>query len=639
MVLNDLLCCKCFKNASICSCKEKTEYQYVPSESQKLYLRLIKKGFGISQCVRDNNDIIFIFDQLYYLQNECFSPYVRYDYDTISFPIQKVNDVWDWVKTIKKNEVFSLCKEFQNKGVGIHKWNYSGEDIEIVFDQPYIISSEYLPLSADIHFCNNIVSFPKKNVFDVWHWIHNIKRDEIISLEIQLTNKGLGIVCFDYDPQREKTIIEFNQSYFQNTDGFPMSVEYEFNYNRMTVLNKDISDVCDWAKHLERQSSVFEDRFNVTDINKEYGENLVKFILMAYRGWNVETADEVGVDLIAIDTNVYPKQRYAIQVKLRHFVSDGETNSDFTFDSEIKLRKFVDEISFPNAKFIPMVAYVNINRDQSVNVIMANLNDLSELRENGNVGINASHDGDIQTGYICNTNTKRKQLFNREEISYYRYSLTFTNREHSLNIVKRSNHLETYEQYKELKRQSKRKENDEDSNELENKTELKAHDKYLKGNYGEWCYMLRSWTRGNKPILVRSVGVDVLEIRDSGMVAVSVKTFSKEQEDIYTFEQTNIDNMNTFCEKWDIANKKVVLQFLIYDNKKGDGKKYKSMYVFEMDLDYLTKKRCEYLYYTTKKDAKNPGYTLNWKTDTNAGINRLDLIKKDPNIIFKEIFF
>lgn len=420
-------------------------------------------------------------------------------------------------------------------------------------------------------------------------------------------------------------------------------------------------------------TDLIKGNYNETYVKKEFGESLVMFQLMAYKGWDVENIDYVGVDLIAIDTKT--QKRYAIQVKLRQFgIDEGETNSNFTFDSEMKLRTFSERMSAIGTRMIPIVAFVNINRDQSINTILVNLDDLVEMRmEQADNGITQS-DSKSKKGYICNTNTKLSELINDHRVTCYRYVPQFVDNsldgplDENLPIVD-----ETYNEFKkekeinEKKKKEKRiqkyiKDGTEENNIIEkNEDSLIKHQTVQKGIFGEWYYMFKELTRGNHPFLIQSIGADVLSLNSNTneLSAISVKTFSKKENDAYTFELSNEENLKLFCEKWGIApcNRKVAFQFLIYRDKIKDGKilfdnqgvpvkEYYMMYNFEMTLDYLTsvadynRIHCyenvgNYIIdaVSPKKNYNKIGCTINWHEEN------LKVLMEDENIVFELVKF
>lgn len=420
-------------------------------------------------------------------------------------------------------------------------------------------------------------------------------------------------------------------------------------------------------------TDLIKGNYNETYVKKGFGESLVMFQLMAYKGWDVENVDYVGVDLIAIDTKT--QKRYAIQVKLRQFgIDEGETNSNFTFDSEMKLRSFSEKMSATGIRMIPIVAFININRDQSINTILINLDDLVEMRlEQADNGITESGSRS-KRGYICNTNTKLRELINDHRVTCYRYVPHFVDNsldgpeEDKLPIDdEKYNEYKKEKEIKELKKKETRiqkyiKDGTEESSIIEkDEDSLIQHQTVQKGIFGEWYYMFKELTRGNHPFLIQSIGADVLSLNSNTneLSAISVKTFSKKEEDAYTFELSNEENLMQFCEKWDIApsNRKVAFQFLIYRDKEKDGKiifdsqgipekEYYMMYNFEMTLDYLSsvadynRTHCyenvgDYIIdaVSPQKNYNKIGCTINWHKEN------LKKLMEDKNIDFKLVKF
>lgn len=420
-------------------------------------------------------------------------------------------------------------------------------------------------------------------------------------------------------------------------------------------------------------TDLIKGNYNETYIKKGFGESLVMFQLMTYKGWDVENVDYVGVDLIAIDAKT--QKRYAIQVKLRQFgLDEGETNSNFTFDSEMKLRSFSEKMSAAGARMIPIVAFININRDQSINTILINLDDLVEMRlEQVDNGITESNSRN-KKGYICNTNTKLNELTSDHRVTCYRYIPQFVDnsldgpKEDKLPIEDKK--FDAYKEEKEnteLKKKENRiqkyiKDGIEESSIGENEEDsFIQHQTVQKGIFGEWYYMFKELTRGNHPFLIQTIGVDVLSLNSNTneLSAISVKTFSKKEEDAYTFELSNEENLKLFCEKWDIApcNRKVAFQFLIYRDKIKDGKilfdnqgmpvkEYYMMYNFEMTLDYLSsvadynRIHCyenvgNYIVdaVSPRKNYNKIGCTINWQG------GNLKALMEDKNIKFELVKF
>ena len=426
-------------------------------------------------------------------------------------------------------------------------------------------------------------------------------------------------------------------------------------------------------------TELIKGNYNGTYVKKEFGENLVMFQLMTYKGWDVENVDYVGVDLIAIDTNVEEHTCYAIQVKLRQFGKDKngndetETNSSFTFDSEMKLRAFADKMSLNGKIVIPVVAYVNINCDQSINTILVNVDDLSEMRrEMGQE--NGITEG--ERGYICHTDAMIEKLLEDPRVTSYRYVPEFRdNRLDGLASEKEKTIDIKYNKYITEKKNAEREKvfkrtkkyntaSVVEEKDIKNEKDgLVKHQTVQKGTFGEWYYMFKEIARGNHPFLVQSVGVDILSLENNTnkLSAISVKTFSKKENDAYTFELSNEYNMRDFCDKWEIEpeNRIVALQFLIYREKVENGeiifdeqgmpqKEYYKMYNFEMNLDYFTKTAEDnfmrrswdasagkylMLSISEKNNSCRTGYRINW------GYDNLEQIMADKNITFNEVYF
>lgn len=375
------------------------------------------------------------------------------------------------------------------------------------------------------------------------------------------------------------------------------------------------------------KETVFKTRYNASKINGEFGEHLVMFQLMAYKGWNVEYIDYYGADLIAID----PKnnKKYAIQVKSRHFVKDGETNTAFDINSELSLRKFCDNYSSEkNGKFIPLVAYVNINHDQSINTFIVNLDWLvvftNKNKQRGcSVGLYKKGE------YTCNSNSGLQSLINNEKIMHFRMTMDSMRRGEVDQELKVDEEKLVNDRKKELDEYN------------ENKSTKNKHSQNNRnnqiGDFGELYFILKAVASNQDPFLVKSEGADVLILnnhnnKDSVVSqAISVKTFSKQEHDSYTFESKNAKNLRKFAKKWN-AKPVVTLQQLIY--KEVDGKKqYFKMYNFTMDLDYMKNTSCEYLHFTEGGYKTKGGYKIDWSGDN------LKLIENDDNIEFDVVVF
>lgn len=466
--------------------------------------------------------------------------------------------------------------------------------------------------------------------------------EQLQQVNMYLNKKGYHVVSCKMDTSVE---IQFESPYFAlGTISLPRGFNYSYAEKRILsderINQSMLNALLVWAKSLPKfvpvkynKSLVFDRRYNNTAINKNFGEYLIMFQLMAYRGWDVENVDYVGADLIAIDTNATPKKRYAIQVKMRHFVTDGESNQSFTFDSEDKLRKFANSMSTEHDKMIPIVAFVNVNHDQSINTFLINLDDLSEMRRNDEIGeVAKKHHSGIYYpyGYSCNSKTHLYELMANPKVTCYRYRPEFVNRPLDREIVDEK--LDYIEEYALRFRAKKPSE---------------EHDKIQKGTFGEWYYMIKSVASGMHPFLIQSIGADILEVdpnHKDNTCAISVKTFSKKEDDSYNFEKSNADKLIAFCNKWGLQRKRVALQFLIYREKKDtDGKnvnEYYLMYNFTMDLDYLMNTENAYIKPSKSKETGEiNGYTINWAYDKKSGIDRLKCILEDDNIAVDIVMF
>ena len=369
----------------------------------------------------------------------------------------------------------------------------------------------------------------------------------------------------------------------------------------------------------DKREFVSEHRYNEDYIKGKFGEYLVMYQLMVYRGWDVEYVDYFGADLIAIDTSVCPKKKYAIQVKLRHFYKDGQTNSDFDFNAEKKLRLFCQKFGSENEPLIPLVAYVNINHDQSINTFIINVNDLADIRceieqsygGSSEYGIGTAHSNNKNRGYICNSAKGLNNLLDDPRITYYRLT-NFEAKQmplDNLGIGKDCSYL------------------DNEKNDLNEENSVNHGNNQI-GDFGEWFFMMKAVATEFRPFLVKSVGADIIMFdttKDNMGQAISIKTFSKKEHDKYEFEYSNVDKLKEFSSKWGLEPK-VVFQQMIYRHN-GEKKEYYKMYNFMMSLSYLENANQEYLY------KSSHGYTINWANDN------LLKIQNDSNIDFDMVVF
>lgn len=460
-----------------------------------------------------------------------------------------------------------------------------------------------------------------------------------------LSEKKYSLKKCEYD-KKNRLLLEFDYPFFifGKFPKLPQFFTYDYDSLKL-VSEKAVNDTmlkafntwCELLPIFVEEKGEVKGKYNSTYVNKEFGEHLVMFQLMSYKGWDVENVDYVGVDLIAIDKKT--GVRYAIQVKLRHFSdSESSSNSDFTYNSEKSLRSFANAMSTGENIMIPLVAFVNIGKNQCINTVIVALADLIRLsKESYKNGLE-----ETEFGYRCNTGELLNRLLAEDCVTSYRYYPKFKEGvvEEEKPLIKdetcetKLEKIDCYTYYDE-------------------KDTLVGHGKVQMGTFGEWYYMLRSLTDGYHPFLIQSEGVDILKLKEASIEnqisAVSIKTFSKREWDSYNLEIKNEKYINEFCDKWSVseANRLISLQFLIYkdvfeNNILIEGKKdYYMMYTFEMTLDYLVKsannENIPYIYISKKKDSNSKdnitGYTLNWKSDN------LDKIMEDDNISFNKVYF
>ena len=443
--------------------------------------------------------------------------------------------------------------------------------------------------------------------------------------------------------------ITFNKAYpFESIpEGFQYNIQkqlIECNLDRERFDEEKaiaLSNLLFWVNALDYYSKYEElhtriqvstRQYNASHIKGKMAEYLVMFQLMTYRGWDVEYVDYVGADLIAIDTTT--NKRYAIQVKMRHYITDGETNHDFTFDSEIKLRNFAKKMSDNSQKMIPIVAYVVINKDQSVNTFLINLDQYAKMRKEGQ--ISTTTEGGMETGYIFNSASKLNDMLIHENVQYIRMipEMKFWGSlDQPVEYIQDQNYLVKYETIKAEKQKRKRE-------------KAESHASMQIGDFGEAYFMMKAVAGGMQPFLIKSVGADFILLDpedDYQAYAVSVKTFSKKEFDSYDFEETNVNKLREFAEKWSTNSRKMIpqvaLQFMIYRDTfpaEKRVKEYYKMYNFIIDLETIIHSQKDYLKEVFHLNGTSRGYQLDWSRGITDEMKRL---LKFDEVIFNEPYF
>lgn len=343
--------------------------------------------------------------------------------------------------------------------------------------------------------------------------------------------------------------------------------------------------------------------FNATEINKNMGERLVMHMLMTYWNWDVEIIDYIGADLIAID-NVN-QEKYAISVKTRDLSRESQTNSHFKESDYKYLCEFSSDMSKVfKEEMIPLIAFVMLTKAGHMLVLLINAYDFDDMNK----------ENKIVKNYHFNVGDENlKQLFEDKRVSYLDMEIKMPIEKRKLN--RKANSIGSGLEQQNWKKQM--------------------------GNFGEQYFAMKASANGLKAFVVNSVGADIILVDPKNNYkgyAVSVKTFTKEEKDSYSFEQKNVNHLLQFAEKWKLQPI-VALQFMICKNADASehfSSEYYKMYSFTMSL-----KRMQQLDFTifspifSKDDEYSElGIRFAWNYS-----DAIDVLKNDPEVRFEEIVF
>lgn len=327
----------------------------------------------------------------------------------------------------------------------------------------------------------------------------------------------------------------------------------------------------------ERKIVMSNNNTNLSDITKNMGERLVMFQLMKYKKWDVDFVDYVGADLIALDKEKGVK--YAISVKTKNHETDGHTCSLFTDKDAEYLREFAADMSDNNSVMIPLVAFVIIKLDGTICTFIVNLDDLDDLRNEGDIVKYSSKDGyyliygsssnpnNLRTergreNYEINDKEKFGKVLFEKRISHIISHLT------DINISESS-----YDFFREWDTTNYTL-----TNEMRNKQQ---------GDFGENYLTWRARDFNMRAFLVKSEGADIvlqnIKHKDK-KYAVSVKTFTKTMNnDGYEFEKKNVIHLKNYAKKWGMTP---IFSLIIIINENNIKK---VIYNINMTLEYLEK--------------------------------------------------
>lgn len=308
-------------------------------------------------------------------------------------------------------------------------------------------------------------------------------------------------------------------------------------------------------------------KYNVADITKHMGERLVMFYLMKYLDWEVDYVDYVGADLIAIEKST--QHKFAISVKTKNHETDGHSCSLFTHGDARKLKEFASEISTDDECVVPLVAFVIIKLDGTVCVFVANLKDLEEMaeenlifekKENNYLFVygNQNNPKNCKTEKGYNDNLKKDREIFENVLKERRITHIIDNPKD----VYVGNLYGAWD-WKEYC------------------LEKEMHNAH-QGDFGEQYIAWYAEKYGMRSFVVKTEGVDVVlqNKLTKEMYAVSVKTFSKDQDAGYEFEKGNIDKLNDYATKWGM--KPIVsLLFVVEEEEKT------KVYNLNIPLTYL----------------------------------------------------
>lgn len=356
-------------------------------------------------------------------------------------------------------------------------------------------------------------------------------------------------------------------------------------------------------------------KYNVSDINKNMGERLVMFQLMKYKNFDVDYVDYVGADLIAIDRE--NNKKYAISVKTKNHETDGHSCSLFKTKDAEHLRQFAESMSCGDT-VIPIVAYVIVKLDNSVCTFFISLDDLDELREEGEIIKYSIKDSGYLFVYGNQSNPDNLSTDKGKEKNRELDKIIF---ERVLN-EKRISHIVTTLNSMRL--------GDFESFSQTHSQLTQGMDNAQQGDFGENYITWRAKDFGLRAYLIKGEGVDVIlqSIKDKEKrYAVSVKTFSKEIKDGYEFENTNVKHLEEYSAKWNMTPVVSLLFVVKTDN-------IKTVYNFNMKLEYI--KVCalneDIDWVNCCKGAKNTGgFRFKWDQEI------IQKLKEDQNIVFTKI--
>ena len=354
--------------------------------------------------------------------------------------------------------------------------------------------------------------------------------------------------------------------------------------------------------------------YNVNDITKAMGERLVIFWLMKYLNWDADYVDYVGADIIAIDR--VNNKKYAISVKTKNHETDGHSCSLFTTNDAEHLREFASEISNGECPCIPVVAYVIVKLDRTMCMFLITLDDMEALKNEGEI----IRDG--KKGYLfvygnqhnpdkCTTEKGKAENRELDKVIFSK-------------VLKEKRIYHVVEKLESISDGFiPEKDNIENTHSL--KKEMYGNQQ---GDFGESLVVYNARKKGMRAFLIKGEGVDVIlqKISDKKIYAVSVKTFSKEFDDGYEFERSNVEKLREYSEKWGFTP----LVSAIFVIRVGSTKE---VFCYTMRLDYIAEcakekggwiKEC--------KGEKNAGgYRFVWNEEW------LKKLKESKDILFDKI--
>lgn len=343
--------------------------------------------------------------------------------------------------------------------------------------------------------------------------------------------------------------------------------------------------------------------FNATEINKNMGERLVMHMLMTYWNWDVEIVDYIGADLIAIDNA--SREKYAISVKTRDLSRESQTNSHFKERDYKYLCEFSSDMSKVfRDEMIPLIAFVMLTKSGHMLLLLINAYDFNDMNK----------ENKIVKNYHFNVGDESiKQLFEDERVSYLDMEIKKPIEKRKLN--RKANSIGSGLEQQNWKRQM--------------------------GSFGEHYFAMKASANGLRAFVVNSIGADIILVDPKNEYkgyAVSVKTFTKEERDSYSFEQKNVNHLLQFAEKWNLVPI-VALQFMICKNTNDSeycSSEYYKMYSFTMSLKRM--QQLDFAIFSpifSQDDEYNElGIRFSWNYS-----DALDILKNDPEVRFEEVAF